>query len=226
MESRLGLQSNSCCSSAGTTGTTSHGSHRRCHISLMLSLCIQGSRGSHFSNIRRWGNKLPLPCKEAPQARLSRRGVPFAAPLTFRAAVPKLCRRPFLHPERINGRKRWRLLQADGLAKVEEANIPLPGTSPRTGLLTRVILIRASYEYRVIRSGWGHFDALATSRPNGPACDAQGSSRSPLTKKGCISLYSRIFTVASLGPPSCSIAKKACSDCATIARARSFLWIE
>src|SRR5271156_5517251 len=55
---------------------------------------------------------------------------------------------------------------------------------------------------------------------------AQGSSLSPLTKKGAISLYSRIFTVASLGALPCAIARNACSDCATIARARSFLWIE
>ncbi len=52
---------------------------------------------------------------------------------------------------------------------------------------------------------------------------AQGSSLSPLTKKGSISLYSRIFTVASLGALPCAIARNACSDCATIARARSFL---
>src|ERR1700674_5089165 len=55
---------------------------------------------------------------------------------------------------------------------------------------------------------------------------AQGSSLSPLTKKGSISLYSRIFTVAFLGGSPCAIARNACSDCATIARARSFLWIE
>src|SRR6202030_2002463 len=55
---------------------------------------------------------------------------------------------------------------------------------------------------------------------------AQGSSLSPLTKKGSISLYSRIFTVASLGALPCAIARNACSDCATIARAMSFLWIE
>jgi hypothetical protein len=55
---------------------------------------------------------------------------------------------------------------------------------------------------------------------------AQGSLLSPLTKNGSISLYSRIFTVASLGALPCAIARNACSDCATIARARSFLWIE
>src|ERR1700733_7354313 len=55
---------------------------------------------------------------------------------------------------------------------------------------------------------------------------AQGSSLSPLTKKGSISLYSRIFTVASLGALPCAITRNARSDCATIARARSFLWIE
>src|SRR5277367_5870563 len=55
---------------------------------------------------------------------------------------------------------------------------------------------------------------------------AQGSSHSPLRKKGSISLYSRIFTVGSLGALPCAIARNACSDCATIARARSFLWIE
>src|ERR1035437_2136641 len=55
---------------------------------------------------------------------------------------------------------------------------------------------------------------------------AQGSSLSPLTKKGSISLYSRIFTVAFLGGLPCAIARNACSDCATITRARSFLWIE
>src|SRR6266478_6566184 len=53
----------------------------------------------------------------------------------------------------------------------------------------------------------------------------QGSSRSPLMKKGSMSLYSRIFTVVPLGALPCAIAR-ACSDCATIARARSFLWIE
>src|ERR1700734_3132293 len=58
------------------------------------------------------------------------------------------------------------------------------------------------------------------------ACAAQGSSLSPLTKKGSISLYSRIFTVGFLGALPCAIARYACSDCATIARARSFLWIE
>src|SRR5579862_6808474 len=55
---------------------------------------------------------------------------------------------------------------------------------------------------------------------------AQGSSLSPLTKKGSMSLYSRVFTVGSLGGSPCAIARNACSDCATIARARSFLWIE
>src|ERR1017187_9536308 len=55
---------------------------------------------------------------------------------------------------------------------------------------------------------------------------AQGWSLSPLTKKGSISLYSRIFTVASLGTLPRAIARNAFSDCATIARARSFLWIE
>ena len=55
---------------------------------------------------------------------------------------------------------------------------------------------------------------------------AQGSSLSPLTKKGSISLYSRIFTMGSFGALPCTIARNACSDCATIARARSFLWIE
>jgi len=54
----------------------------------------------------------------------------------------------------------------------------------------------------------------------------QGSSRSPLMKKGSMSLYSRIFTVAPLGAFPCAIARNAFSDCATIARARSFLWIE
>src|SRR5258708_2907231 len=53
----------------------------------------------------------------------------------------------------------------------------------------------------------------------------QGSSRSPLMKKGSMSLYSRIFTVVPLGAFPCAIAR-ACSDCATIARGRSFLWIE
>src|SRR5215471_4916297 len=55
---------------------------------------------------------------------------------------------------------------------------------------------------------------------------AQGSSLSPLTKKGSMSLYSKIFMVASLGALLCTIARNACSDCATIARARSFFWIE
>ena len=41
---------------------------------------------------------------------------------------------------------------------------------------------------------------------------AQGSSLSPLTKNGSISLYSRIFTVASLGALPCAIARNACSD--------------
>jgi hypothetical protein len=54
----------------------------------------------------------------------------------------------------------------------------------------------------------------------------QGSSRSPLMKKGSMSLYSRTFTVLPLGAFPCAIARNACSDCATIARARSFLWIE
>src|SRR5579864_9668805 len=56
--------------------------------------------------------------------------------------------------------------------------------------------------------------------------DAQGLSLSPLTKKGSMSLYSRIFTVASFGAVPCAIARNTCSDCATIARPRSFLWIE
>src|SRR5579862_4794776 len=58
------------------------------------------------------------------------------------------------------------------------------------------------------------------------AAAAQGSLLSPLTKKGSISLYSRIFTVASLGALPCAIARNACSDRATIERPRSFLWIE
>src|SRR5204863_4893193 len=40
-----------------------------------------------------------------------------------------------------------------------------------------------------------------------------------------MSLYSRILTAA-FGRLPCDIARNACSDCATIARARSFLWIE
>src|ERR1035438_9743131 len=39
---------------------------------------------------------------------------------------------------------------------------------------------------------------------------AQGSSLSPLTKKGSNSLNSRIFTVASLGALPCAIARNAC----------------
>jgi hypothetical protein len=38
----------------------------------------------------------------------------------------------------------------------------------------------------------------------------QGSSLSPLTKKDCISLYSRIFTVAPFGASPCAIARNAC----------------
>ena len=41
---------------------------------------------------------------------------------------------------------------------------------------------------------------------------AQGSSLSPLTKKGSISLYSRIFTVGFLGALPWAIARNACSD--------------
>ena len=60
---------------------------------------------------------------------------------------------------------------------------------------------------------------------NSPCC-SRFVALSPLTKNGYISLYSRIFTVASLGALPCEIARNACSDCATIARARSFLWME
>src|ERR1017187_8596975 len=80
-----------------------------------------------------------------------------------------------------------------------------------------------------LKGGRGERQGAADSRPDEstPAlAAAQGSSLSPLTKKGSISLYSRIFTVASLGALPCAIARNACSDCATIARARSFLWIE
>jgi len=45
-------------------------------------------------------------------------------------------------------------------------------------------------------------------------------------RKGSISLYSRIFTAGAAGALPCSIARNACSDWATIARAMSFLWIE
>ena len=50
-----------------------------------------------------------------------------------------------------------------------------------------------------------------------------GVSRSPGTKNGCISLYSRILTAGVAGPVLCASARNACSDCATMARARSFL---
>ena len=47
-----------------------------------------------------------------------------------------------------------------------------------------------------------------------------------LGEEGLMSMYSKIFEVASLGAFPCAIATIACSDCATIAHARSFLWIE
>jgi hypothetical protein len=55
---------------------------------------------------------------------------------------------------------------------------------------------------------------------------AQGSSLSPLTKKGSISLCSRIFTVASLGALPFDDREERLLRLRTIARARSFLWME
>jgi hypothetical protein len=52
---------------------------------------------------------------------------------------------------------------------------------------------------------------------------AHGASRSPATKNGFISLYSRIFTAGAAEPLPRASARNACSDCATMARARSFL---
>src|ERR1700730_11777882 len=74
--------------------------------------------------------------------------------------------------------------------------------------------------------GWSKTRQGARGRSSREEAARQGSLISPLTKKGSISLYSRIFTVASFGALPCAIARNACSDWATIARARSFLWIE
>ena len=65
----------------------------------------------------------------------------------------------------------------------------------------------------------GHLRGLR-ALPHPPA---HGASRSPSTKNGSISLYSRIFTAGAAGPLPCASAKNTCSDCATMARARSFL---
>ena len=70
-----------------------------------------------------------------------------------------------------------------------------------------------------IESSWSILPVIHRRR----FANVQGSSRSPLMKKGSMSLYSRIFTVTPLGAFPCAIARNACSDCATIARARSFL---
>ena len=77
-----------------------------------------------------------------------------------------------------------------------------------------------------------HFGAVATMmrdvsgnqtpqhfNPTRRFAAVQGSSRSSLMKKGSMSLYSRILTVVPLGAFPCAIARNACSDCATIARA-------
>ena len=66
----------------------------------------------------------------------------------------------------------------------------------------------------------GHHSASVQPRQ---LAAAQDSSLSPLMNKGSISLYSKIFTVAFSGALPCAIARNACSDRATIARARSFL---
>jgi hypothetical protein len=62
-----------------------------------------------------------------------------------------------------------------------------------------------------------------TSPPLLPHPPAHGASLSPSTKNSSIFLYSRIFTAGAAGPLPCASARNACSDCATMARARSFL---
>ena len=65
-------------------------------------------------------------------------------------------------------------------------------------------------------------DLSDCSKSAGPD-PAHGASLSPATKNGSISLYSRIFTAGAAGPLPCASARNACSDWATMARARSFL---
>src|SRR5258706_13458007 len=55
---------------------------------------------------------------------------------------------------------------------------------------------------------------------------AQVAPLPPATKNSSISLYPRIFTAGAAAPLPCASARNACSDCATMARARSFLRIE
>ena len=54
----------------------------------------------------------------------------------------------------------------------------------------------------------------------------QGPSCSPLMKKGSCPCTPGSSRLRPLGAFPCAIGRIACSDCATIARARSFLWIE
>src|SRR3984957_9283151 len=94
---------------------------------------------------------------------------------------------------------------------------------PLQRCLERVPQGDASLDYRCVRTP---ARLSAHEKKKSLELSSQGASLSPLMKKGSISLYSRIFTVACWGGLPCAIARNACSDCATIARARSFLWIE
>ncbi len=67
-----------------------------------------------------------------------------------------------------------------------------------------------AFQYGAVRSG---FARLLAHR----------ASLSPGTKNGSMSLYSNVRTAEAAGPLPCAISKNDCSDCATMARARSFL---
>jgi hypothetical protein len=96
-------------------------------------------------------------------------------------------------------------------------------TKKRAAVVRRLVApLPLTFEGTYVRRSRPSSTALQ-SKHNQRAPGFQGSSVSPLTKKGSIFLYSGNFTVASLGALPCAIERNACSDCATIARARLFL---
>ena len=99
-----------------------------------------------------------------------------------------------------------------------------PTTIPRSTIFTKRQLPQARKTIFHRARGWNTIPAImlpmsltrmdihsrSSARANERVAAAQGSSRSPLMKKGSMSLYSRIFTVGPLGAFPCAIETNAC----------------
>ncbi len=98
-----------------------------------------------------------------------------------------------------------------------------PAASPRNTLCGHAIDIVSGYAALWVTGLQHAGPAIVSFGGVAPTLPAHGASLSSATKNGSISLYSRIFTAGAAGPWPCGSARNACSDCATMARARSFL---